>query len=66
MAESTKKTVSIVMTTTSTGEPNLPTQPLISMPLSDLHGPETREAAVPKSVAKMAKMFDDLPAGPST
>ncbi len=65
-AEATKQVVRIATITTSTGVPISPTQPLDVRPLPIWRAPRPNDAAVPNSVAKIARMLMNLPTGPST
>ena len=65
-AEATKQKVRTATIPTSTGVPISPNQPLEVMPLPICRAPRPREAAVPKRVAKMARMLMNFPSGPST
>ena len=65
-AEATKQVVRMATIPTRNGVPVSPTQPLEVMPLPICRAPRPRDAAVPKSVAKMARMLMNFPTGPST
>lgn len=66
MAEATKHTVRMATIPTSTGVPSSPVQPLEARPLPICSAPRPSEAAVPKRVAKIARILMNFPAGPST
>ena len=64
-AETRNARPSTMMMPSSSQVPGFSTQPTFSMPAVICRTPRPREAAVPKTVAKMASTSMNLPSGPS-